>query len=69
MSSELRCWQCGIEPDEVVEVTTFQDLPERRYLPASWPEGDHQHEVTAPTPGELIWRGSVIADRVVANWG
>lgn len=63
--SDLRCWQCGARPDEVFEVTSLAD-PEPQYLPGRWPDGDHEHAVHPPTPGELEAAGSAALARIVA---
>lgn len=53
---DLKCWQCGVAPLGVVEVTTLSSA-EPSYLPMGWPQGDHPHAETAPTPGDLAERG------------
>jgi len=60
----LRCWQCGVEPEQVTEVTTLVDS-QPRYLPAKWPPGDHEHEVDKPTPDELVERGRRSVDQIL----
>lgn len=62
---DLRCWRCGVEPTDTVEVTNLSD-PEPKYLPARWPDGDHEHEVNPPTPQQLVDAGSAALARVVA---
>jgi hypothetical protein len=62
----VRCWQCGVEPLEVHDITTFGDLPDRKYLPSRWPPGDHEHAVQPPTPGELAEQGDRVAARIMA---
>lgn len=48
----MRCWWCGVEPESLVDVTTYGD-PEPQYM-ANWPGGaDHQHAERRPTPGQL----------------
>lgn len=54
--TELTCWQCGVEPLYVVEVTTYGD-PEPVYMIGRWPPGDHAHAVSPPTPQELVDEG------------
>lgn len=48
----MRCWQCGVKPAAVVEVTTFGD-PEPTYMATSWPPGDHEHGAAPPSPESL----------------
>ena len=64
--TELHCWQCGVEPDETVEVQTFSGAT--RTMATSWPDGDHQHSLTPPTPGELLAAGAHAYDRVIEEW-
>lgn len=52
----MRCWQCGVEPLEVYETTTFGET-RPSYLPGRWPAGDHEHAERPPTPGELEQAG------------
>jgi hypothetical protein len=59
----VRCWWCGVEPDDVLEITTLGDET-RRYLPV-WPPGDHDHAESPPTPGELLERGAWRFDRIM----
>lgn len=61
----LRCWQCGVEPYEVYETTTFSD-PQPTYAAGRWPPGDHEHAVTPPSPSELLERGDRAAARILA---
>ncbi|MEV5819281.1 hypothetical protein AB0L22_08910 [Micromonospora haikouensis] len=47
----IRCWQCGVEPDDVIE-----DWPLCKPGPIkiyNWPSGDHTHAATPPTPEQL----------------
>lgn len=62
----MRCWYCGVEPDQLIEVTTFGDV-EPRYM-ANWPAGDHEHSETPPSPGELLAAGARSFDRLMAAW-
>jgi hypothetical protein len=61
---ELRCWQCGVEPTGLAEVTLMED-PEPRYLPTGWPTGDHQHDLVAPTAGQLAAAGDAARQRML----
>lgn len=61
----MRCWQCGAEPELVVETTTFGD-PERTYAAGRWPPGDHEHAIAPPTPGELEDRSHRTLMRILA---
>jgi hypothetical protein len=61
----VRCWQCGIEPYGVHEVTTLSDR-EPQYLPGRWPPGDHEHAVQPPSPSELLDRGDRAVARIMA---
>jgi hypothetical protein len=63
----LRCWQCGVEPDDTVEITTFGE-DEPRLLPASWPPGDHPHAVNPPTPQQLREAGHAAMARILNIW-
>jgi hypothetical protein len=58
---ELRCWQCGIEPDDVFVIRRLCGSVD--YIP-DWPSGDHKHAVRAPTPDELVTDGRVALDTV-----
>lgn len=62
---ELRCWQCGVEPEEVFEVTTLAEA-RPRYVPGRWPVGDHPHAFEPPSPGELARAGDAAAGRILA---
>lgn len=62
---DLRCWQCGTEPTGMVEVTAF-GAAGPSYLPAGWPDGDHEHAARPPTPGELAQHGDRVAARILA---
>jgi hypothetical protein len=46
----MNCWQCGVEPLDVVEVSSLDGLI--RQIP-HWPSGDHVHAVQPPTPDRL----------------
>ena len=60
----LRCWQCGAEPLEVLEVSRLgRAQPE--YLPGRWPPGDHTHAVDKPTPEQLVAEGHAILRRIL----
>jgi hypothetical protein len=49
----MRCWQCGVEPESVHEITTLSD-PERKFMAGRWPPAtDHEHAHRPPTPEEL----------------
>ncbi len=62
---ELRCWQCGVEATGVAEITSLGDaMP--RFLPTGWPAGDHEHEVTPPSPEELLARADRVMGRILA---
>ncbi|MFV2094840.1 DUF6221 family protein [Micromonospora sp. LOL_014] len=64
----LKCWMCGVEPTGLAEVTSFGDLAGGRRVVVStgWPDGDHDHEVIPPSPGELAERGDRAARRILA---
>jgi hypothetical protein len=47
----VKCWWCGVEPIDFVEITSFGDR-EPRYLP-NWPGADHEHAETPPSPAQL----------------
>lgn len=60
--SDLRCWQCGIEPDDVHVIRSLGGHVD--YIPA-WPEDDdHKHAARPPTPDELVTAGWVALDKV-----
>lgn len=63
MSGELRCWQCGVEPLDVIEDRRLGQA-EPTYIPGRWPAADHTHEVAPPTPEELVERGQASLDRI-----
>jgi hypothetical protein len=60
----MRCWQCGVEPDEVLEVTRMGDA-EPSFLPGRWPPGDHPHAERPPTPAELSAAGDAVMARML----
>lgn len=62
----ISCWQCGVEPTEVLEVTAL-GVPEPRYLPGRWPAGDHPHAVDAPTPEHLADAADAVRERMLRN--
>ncbi|MFF0822384.1 hypothetical protein ACFYUR_18640 [Micromonospora haikouensis] len=49
--TEVRCWQCGVEPDDVIE--DWQLCKPEPTLIYNWPAGDHTHAATPPTPEQL----------------
>lgn len=51
----ITCWWCGIEPEQLFEITQLNEA-QRRYLP-NWPAGDHEHAENPPTPYELLDAG------------
>lgn len=60
--TDLRCWQCGIEPDDVLVVRRL--CGEVDHIP-HWPTGaDHTHAARPPTPDELAAAGGVALDNV-----
>lgn len=63
----MRCWQCGVEPTGLVEVTTLGDQ-EPRYLPTGWPDSDHDHAEHPPSPTELQDSGDAALGRVLKAW-
>lgn len=52
----MRCWWCGVEPDELYEITKLGD-PEPRYLPNWPPATDHEHAERQPTPEQMQQAG------------
>jgi hypothetical protein len=48
------CWWCGVEPDSLVEVIQFGGAPLK--LIPNWPDGDHLHGETPPSPDDLFDR-------------
>lgn len=65
--ADLRCWQCGVEPTDTVDVRTMAD-PEPVLIPAGWPPGDHEHAAEPPTPGQLLAAGAAAFDRLMSTW-
>lgn len=63
VSMTIRCWICGVESDEVADVSSLDGRVE--YLPVRWPAGDHEHEATPPTPAELSARGDAAMRRLL----
>ncbi|MFI2663258.1 hypothetical protein [Micromonospora carbonacea] len=50
--TDLRCWQCGIEPADTIEDQQLSQ-PNPTVHPV-WPTGgDHQHAANPPTPEQL----------------
>lgn len=62
----IHCWQCGVEPLDVVNVQSFDD-PEPVWIPALWPAADHEHAVGAPSPQALIDEGHRILHRILTS--
>jgi len=62
----VRCWQCGVEPMETFEVSTFTDA-QPRYIPGRWPaaEDGHPHAAQPPTPGQLEHAGHEALMRII----
>lgn len=52
----VTCWQCGVEPLETYDITTFGET-QPRYIAGRWPAGDHMHAADKPTPGQLEQAG------------
>jgi hypothetical protein len=65
--SDLRCWQCGVEPIGLADVRTYGD-PGPVLIPTGWPAGDHEHAVTPPTPIELQAGGDRALARIMEEW-
>jgi hypothetical protein len=63
----MKCWQCGVEPDDVHEITTLGDA-EPQYIAGRWPSGDHEHAEVPPTPAALAAGGDAALARVLAEW-
>jgi len=63
----MRCWLCGVEPLDVVDVSTLGD-PRPGFVAARWPAGDHPHVVDAPTPEALLLAGTAAYARVIGEW-
>jgi hypothetical protein len=65
----LTCWQCGIAPLRVIEVTQLGD-PEPRYIPGRWPYRDdaHDHATEPPSPAQLAAAGDASMARIGALW-
>ena len=62
----MRCWWCGVEPDAMVETTTFRDA-EPQYL-ANWPRGgDHEHAERQPTAAQMEQAGHKALMRIQAQ--
>lgn len=64
--SGLRCWQCGVEPEGVAEVTTLGQA-EPQYVPTHWPASDHAHALRPPTPEELVEDGHRSLRRILED--
>lgn len=47
----MQCWWCGVEPDDIHEITSFGEATLDR-IPV-WPESDHVHAAQPPTPSQL----------------
>lgn len=66
--SEIRCWQCGAEPLELIDVSALGNS-EPQYPPGQWSSAtDHQHSHIEPTPGQLLADGARAFDRVIGEW-
>jgi hypothetical protein len=63
----MNCWQCGVEPTGLAEVSRLGDA-EPRYLPTGWPPADHPHAFDPPSPSELLAAGDAALARVLAEW-
>jgi hypothetical protein len=64
----VRCWQCGVEPVALHDVTTLSD-PEPQYLPNWPPRTDHDHAERPPTPAELEQAGYLTLTRILREAG
>jgi len=53
----MNCWQCGVEPEAVEELTTAASATPIQLIPVWGPGGDHLHAVTPPTPQDLAEAG------------
>lgn len=60
---EIRCWWCGAEPYDVHTIQAFGG-PVTRLIPL-WPTGDHRHEITPPTPQQLVEHGHQALLRII----
>lgn len=65
---DLRCWRCGVEPDDYAEITTYGDT-DRQFIPTRWPTGDHEHSSVPPSPSQLAADGDRAMARIGALWG
>lgn len=43
--TEMRCWWCGVEPNDIHDIVTADDTIVRR-IP-EWPPGDRPEQLTA----------------------
>lgn len=52
----MRCWQCGAEPEETFDISTFGGF-EPRVLARWATRGDHYCDERPPTPAQLEHAG------------
>lgn len=65
MTGGLRCWWCGAEPVDVLELHAFgSDTTIRR---PTWTPGDHRHALIPPTPEELVADGHRVLRRILED--
>lgn len=62
--TDLRCWLCGTQPEQVIEDQRLGD-PTSRRIPI-WPaSGYHQHAANPPTPQQLEDDGHATYRRIM----
>jgi hypothetical protein len=57
-----RCWQCGVAPQDLIEVRQFGGRTS--FIP-NWPPGDHRHAEEPPTPEQLLEQGAAALLRIL----
>jgi len=54
---DLRCWLCGVEPDEIVTITLPGQVRPLAQEPVRWPLGDHEHSLVPSSNADVLKAG------------
>jgi hypothetical protein len=63
----MRCWICGVEPDEVYDIHVMESAQAVRQVP-KWPAGDHRHSETPPSPEDLLAEANWMMEERIRNF-
>jgi hypothetical protein len=68
MTGPIRCWACGVEPEETYEVQSMEQADAIATV-IRWPAStDHEHADRQPTPEELDAAGRVSLLKIQEEW-